>query len=77
MITQKIKLLMKEKKVTNVQMAEYLGISPQSLANKFNRGHYSIEEVIKILDFLGCQLVIQNKPEVNILLTMNDLRAKD
>ena len=77
MITEKIKLLMRQKKVTNLRLAKHLGISPQSLANKFTRGSYSVEDLIKILDYLDCQLVIQTKPDVNVALTIDDLRAKE
>ena len=34
MVSQKVKQIMKLKKITNVQVAEHLGTSPQALANK-------------------------------------------
>ena len=37
MVSQKIKQIMKMKKITNIQVAEHLGTSPQALANKFSR----------------------------------------
>lgn len=77
MLTDKIRFLMREKSVSNNQMAEHLGISSQSLSNKFNRGSYSVEDLIKILDLLECQLVIRDMPKMSIELTKDDIRKKE
>ena len=76
MVSDKIKQIMKMKKVTNVQLANHLGMLPQSLANKFSRGSISADELIQILDFLECQLIIEPKPDVLIELTTDDIKRE-
>lgn len=76
MVSDKIKQIMKMKKVTNVQLANHLGMLPQSLTNKFSRGSISADELIQILDFLECQLIIEPKPDVLIKLTTDDIKRE-
>ena len=76
MVSDKIKQKMKMKKVTSVQLAQHLGMLPQSLANIFSRGSISADELIQILDFLECQLIIEPKPDVSIKLTTDDLKRE-
>lgn len=73
MIANKIKSIMKEKHITNIQLANHLGMSPQSLSNKFYRDSFSVQDLISILDFLNCQLVIEKKPDNRIILSVNDI----
>lgn len=75
MVSQKVKQIMKMKKVTNVQVAEHLGTSPQALANKFSRGTLSAEELISILDFLGCQIAVEAIPDVIVRFNINDVKG--
>ena len=58
MVSQKVKQIMKLKKITNIQVAEHLGTSPQALANKFSRETLSANELIAILDFLVCHIAV-------------------
>lgn len=74
MVSKKIKQVMKLKKINNVQLAEHLGILPQSLANKFSRDSISVSELIDILDFMGCRLTIELEPDMNIKFTMDDIK---
>ena len=67
---------MKMKKVTNVQVAEHLGTSPQALANKFSRGTLSADELISILDFLGCQIAVEAIPDVVIKFNISDVKGE-
>ena len=62
----------KEKK--NVELAAYLGISPQSLQNKFNRGSFSAEDLIKVSDFLECTLAFEIDGTQKIILDKSDIR---
>ena len=55
-ITGKIKALLAMAGKKNVELAAYLGIFPQSLQNKFNRGSFSSDDLIKIADFTGAEL---------------------
>lgn len=68
MVSEKIKLIMKTKGVSNKELAEFLNISPQSLSNKFYRDSYSISELVRILNYLDCDLVISSKPDINIII---------
>lgn len=73
MISKKIKQIMKYKKVTTVQLAEHLGMLPQSLSNKFSRDSISLKEAIDILEFLGCKLVVELEPDMVIKFNINDI----
>ena len=50
-VTDKVKALLSMRGKKNIELAAYLGISPQSMQNKFNRGSFSAEDLIKICDF--------------------------
>lgn len=76
MVSQKVKQIMKLKKATNVQVAEYLGTSPQALANKFSRETLSANELIAILDFLGCQIVVEAIPDVLVKFDTGDIKGE-
>lgn len=73
MIASKIKSIMKDKHITNVQLAKYLGMSPQSLSNKFYRDSFSSQDLITILDYLDCELVILSKPDIRVILSLDDI----
>lgn len=74
MIANKIKSIMKNKHITNIQLAKHLGMSPQSLSNKFYRDSFSTQDLIIILDYLDCELVILSKPDTKIVLSLNDVK---
>ena len=76
MVSQKIKQIMKMKKVTNVQVAGYLGTSPQALANKFSRETLSADEMISILEFLGCRIVVETIPDIVVQFNTGDLKRE-
>lgn len=76
MVSQKVKQIMKMKKVTNVQVAKHLGTSPQALANKFSRETLSAEELISILDFLGCQIAVEAIPDVIVQFNISDVKGE-
>ena len=65
-VTEKIKALLSIKGKKNVELAAYLGISPQSLQNKFNRGSFS--------DFLECTLAFEIDETQKIILDKSDIR---
>lgn len=77
MLSDKIKQVMKYKKVSNVQLAEHLGILPQSLSNKFSRDSLSLKDTIEILDHLGCRLVIELDPDHIIKFNKSDISLND
>lgn len=74
MVSDKIKQVMKEKGIKVNQLADYMGVKPQSVTNKFARDSWSVQDLISILDFLGCQLVIEYKPDTKIVFSMSDIK---
>lgn len=76
MIANKIKSIMKDKHISNTQLAKHLGMSPQSLSNKFYRNSFSAHDLIVILDFLDCELAILSKPGIRVILSLDDVTDK-
>lgn len=76
-VTDKIKALLSIKGKKNIELAAYLGISPQSMQNKFSRGSFSAEDLIKVADFVGCDLAFEVNENQKILLDKKDIRAKE
>lgn len=75
-VTDKIKALLSIKSKKNIELAAYLGITPQSMQNKFSRGSFSAEDLIKIADFLDCTLTFDIDKNQKIILDKSDLRNK-
>ncbi len=74
-ITSKIKGLLQLKNLEHAKLAEFLNISPQSLSNKFFRGSFSSEDLIKIAEFTKCELAFFDK-NLKITLDKNDISEK-
>lgn len=55
-ITNRIKSLLSNAGKKQIELAAYMGVSPQSLQNKFNRGSFSADDLIKIATFTGAEL---------------------
>lgn len=72
-VTDKIKALLSLKGKKNIELAAHLGISPQSMQNKFNRGSFSAEDLIKVADFLECTLAFEIDNQ-KIVLDKDDIR---
>lgn len=73
-VTDKIKALLSIRGKKNIELAAYLGISPQSMQNKFNRGSFSAEDLIKISEFLDCTLAFDVDGSQKIILDKSDIR---
>lgn len=73
-LTDKIKALISIRGKKNIELAEYLGMSPQSFQNKLSRGSFSAEDLIKIADSLGCSLEFNIDDKQKIVLDMDDVR---
>ena len=54
MVSDKIKMILKQKGVKVSQLAEYMNVKPQSVTNKFSRDSWSVQDLISVLDFLDC-----------------------
>ena len=73
MVSDKIKMILKQKGVMVSQLAEYMNVKPQSVTNKFARDSWSVQDLISVLDFLDCQLVIESKPDTKIMFSLDDV----
>lgn len=73
-VTEKIKALLAIKGKKNIELAAYLGITPQSMQNKFNRGSFSAEDLIRIANFLDCTLLFEIDSNQKIILEPSDIR---
>jgi transcriptional regulator with XRE-family HTH domain len=77
-ITNKIKGLLKMRGKRNKELAEYLGLATaQALTNKFNRGSFSAEDLIKIAAFLDCELAFILSDTQKITLDTSDIRQDE
>lgn len=53
-----INQLMIERNTGITELSEKLGMQPQSLRNKLNRGSYSLNDFLEILNCLDCDLQV-------------------
>lgn len=74
MVSEKIKTILKQENVKISELAEYMNMKPQSLCNKFSRDSWSVQDLISAMDFLGYQLIVQSKPDKQIIFTMDDVK---
>ncbi len=75
-VSDKIKALLAIRGKKNNDLAEFLEISPQSMRNKFSRGSFSADELIRIADFLNCTLVFELDNSQKITLEMSDIKTR-
>ena len=55
-MTEKIRiLLVKRGNISEAELARRLGISPQNLNNKMKRDNFTISDLEKIAEVLGCE----------------------
>lgn len=52
---EKIRILLRRKKITISDLADMVGTSRQNLTNKLNRDNFSEQELIEIATALGCK----------------------
>lgn len=76
-VSSKIKALLNLKNQEQVKLAQHLGISKQALSNKFYRDSFSAEDLIKIADFLRCDLAFNVDNKLHIILDCGDLKDKN
>ena len=74
-VTEKVKALLSIKGKKNIELAEHLGMSPQSLQKKLNRGSFSAEDLIKIADFTGATLAFEVNDNQKIVFENTDIRG--
>ena len=74
-LTNKIKGMLQMRGKKNKELAEYLELgSAQALTNKFNRGSFSAEDLIKIAAFLDGELAFTLSDGQKIRLNLSDIR---
>lgn len=73
-VAEKINALLHIRGIKKYELAEYLNMTPQSLRNKFNRGSFSVEDLIRISDYLNCTLCLEIDEKQKIILDKSDLR---
>lgn len=74
-VSSKIKSLLKMKNIEHSALAEHFGISAQAMSNKFFRGSFSAEDLIKIADFTNCDLCFVSNG-TQIALDKTDLKEQ-
>jgi transcriptional regulator with XRE-family HTH domain len=75
-VANKVKAVLNINGKKNRELAKYLGLaSPQALTNKFNRGSFSAEDLIKVADFLDCELAFNLPNDQKIVFDISDIRA--
>ncbi len=52
---EKIRILLKRKNVTIVELSKRLGTTNQNMANKFKRDNFSVNELAEIAKALDCE----------------------
>ncbi len=76
-VANKIKALLKMKDKKTMDLATHLGLSTrQALNNKFNRGSFSADDLIKTAEFLDCELAFIISDNQKITLDTEDLRTE-
>lgn len=75
-ISKKVKALISIKNKDLEGLANALGISKQALSNKFYRDSFSGEDLIKIAEYLGCDLAFIIDDTQRIILDKTDIKDK-
>jgi transcriptional regulator with XRE-family HTH domain len=73
-VSDKIKAGLKLNNIEIKSLAEFLGITRQSMSNKFSRDSFSAEDLIKIADFLGYSLAFVGDKQ-SIVFELGDIRT--
>jgi transcriptional regulator with XRE-family HTH domain len=75
-VSDKIKALLSLKGKKSYELAEYLQMSPQAMRNKLSRDSFSAADLIKIADFLHCDLAFTISDNQKISLELSDIAKK-
>jgi transcriptional regulator with XRE-family HTH domain len=74
-VNNKIRALLQLQGKKPHELAEAFGISPQAMRNKMSRNSFYAEDLIKIADFLDCELAFILSENQKISLGSEDLRT--
>ena len=75
-ISSKVKAVLNIKDKDHKALATHLGLSSQALSNKFYRDSFSADDLIKIADFLGCDLAFIIDDTQRVVLDKTDIKEK-
>ena len=73
-VSNKLKSILSVTGHKPADLADCLGISVQSVRNKIFRGSYSIDDLLKIFDYLECEVTVKTKDGIVFPLTIDDVR---
>ena len=59
-VTEVIKNIIKDKNISQVELAEKINITKQNLSNKMSRDNFSSLELVEIADALNMNLVLKD-----------------
>lgn len=55
-----LKAVMKDHGISQSDIARLFKVSPQAIHNRFSRGSWDVDEIVKILEYADCRLVIES-----------------
>lgn len=73
-VSEKIKAIMQLKNIKQADLAKDFNMSPQAMRNKFHRGSWSAEDLIKIAESTGCEIYFKIDDKQSIILDSADVR---
>ena len=76
-VSNKVKALIKLEGKEQGQLAAHLGISKQALSNKLYRDSFSAGDLIRIAEFLDCELAFITSDNQRITLDPSDIGKLD
>lgn len=74
-VNSKVRAMLNMKNRKPHELAEYFGISAQAMRNKISRNSFSSDDLIKVADFLGCELSFILSENQKITLDKTDLET--
>ena len=74
-ISDKLRALLALNGKKSADLAVFYGISPQAMRNKFSRGSFSADDLIKFSLFLGAELSFRSADNQIITLDEKDLQG--
>ena len=72
-VANKIRALLNLTGRKPADLSRCLGKSVQSVQNKFSQDAFSIADLLKICDFLGCEMSIRTQDGQTVLFTLSDV----
>lgn len=75
-VSNKVRAILNIKEKKPQDLSECLGISVQAVRNKFTRDSFSMDDLIKISEFLNCTLTFEIGDNQRIILDSDDIRKE-